>query len=757
MNHIYRLVWSASHRMLVAVSEIAGYRRGGAPGTSRRRKGAARRVDAGVAHAVTDTADPEPLPHIRARSIRQVVRWQTFLLGGGIVLFAPLAFALPGDGLPTGGQVVSGQATLSQSGHQLTITQTSSKAILNWQSFGIGSGQTVDFQQPNAASVALNNVTGSNPSEIFGNLEANGQVFLVNPNGITFAPGAQVNVGGILASTLPISNADFLKGNYTFSGSSTATVDNAGTITAAPGGYVAFIGNQVNNTGSLIAPGGTVALGAGSLVDLTLQGNSLLHFAVSGSVLQALAENGGLIQANGGTVILSGDAKNALLQTVVNNTGEIEAQTVGTEDGHIALLGGSSGTVVVGGTLDASAPNGGNGGSIDTSGAQVQVSSNANITTAAADGKTGNWTIDPASYTISSNASSSSTNSITPTFLESELSTKTRITISSTSNTGGSGDIYVDSPVSWSKNSLILDAYNNIVVNQPLTATGTAGLTLEYGMGSTNGVIGGTAASVTLKAPINLGTSSTFSTELGSKGVLTAYTIVDSQSTLQSIGSSLAGDYALGTNLSLTGSTPSGDFTPIGTSFNNAFTGTFDGLGHTIAGLTIDTASSSYVGLFGFNKGTIENVGLMGVSVTGSNDVGGLVGYNNGSITDGYWDTTTSGTTPGVGAGTTTGVTGISTTSLAAALPTGFGSTVWGNGGNQTTPYLLANASFDTVSGQVYLGTDTSATPTAYGVILTQPQLQNINQNLGAKYVLGTNLSLTGSTPSGDFTPIGTS
>ncbi|MBU2720626.1 hypothetical protein HF563_14900, partial [Acidithiobacillus ferridurans] len=421
------------------------------------------------------------------------------------------------------------------------------------------------------------------------------------------------------------------------SGNSTATVNNAGTITAAPGGYIAFIGNQVNNTGNLAASGGTVALGAGSLVDLTLQGNSLLHFAVSQSALQALAENGGLIQANGGTVMLSAEAKNALLQTVVNNTGEIEAETVGTEDGHIALLGGKSGTVAVGGTLDASAPNGGNGGQIDTSGAYVQVSSNATVTTRATDGNSGNWTIDPSSYTISSNASAGSTNSITPTLLESELANG-NITLSVGSNTGGTGNINVDAPVSWSANSLILDAYNDIIVNQPLTASGTAGLELQYGQGSTNGLISGTAASVTLNAPINLGSSSTFSTQFGSKGTLITYTIVDSQSALQSISSNLAGDYALGSNLSLTGSASTGDFTPIGPSTNNRFTGIFDGLGHTIAGLTIDMPSKNGVGLFGFNKGTIKNVGLTGVSVVGNYGVGGLVGANSngGSITASY-------------------------------------------------------------------------------------------------------------------------
>jgi len=295
MNHVYRLVWNRARNMLVPVAEIAGG--WGKTGTPRRRRSAMVR-----------------LPALKP-------------LAGAVLLAAGI---LPGAvwALPSGGQVAAGQASISQSGNAMTINQASDKAILNWSGFGIGADESVRFVQPSAASVALNRVVGNDASNIYGHLDANGQVFLVNPNGVYFAPGAQVNVGGLVASTLDITDEDFQNGNYRFSGESAASVVNAGDIRAAEGGYVALIGNTVGNNGAITTPGGATALGAGGSVDLTLAGNRLLSFKVSADALNAQAENGGVIQADGGRVILSAKARDAVLDTVVNNTGVIRAQTV---------------------------------------------------------------------------------------------------------------------------------------------------------------------------------------------------------------------------------------------------------------------------------------------------------------------------------------------------------------------------------------------------------------------------------------------
>ena len=279
-----------------------------------------------------------------------------------------LAFASLGahaQALPTSAQVTSGSGTVSQpNANSMLVTQTTDKLAMNWQSFNIGAGGSVRFDQPSASSIALNRVIGGSRSEIYGNLSANGQVFLVNPNGVLFGRGAQVDVGGLVASTLNITDRDFLDGKYVFSDSSNrAAVTNEGTLS---GRYIAMIGHQAINRGTVQA--NSVALGGGTTVQLTLSDNKLVRFEVKESALDALAENGGLIRANGGQVILTAGARDSLLASAVNNTGIIEAQTVERQAGNILLLAGmEAGTTHVGGRLDASAPaslnpNGGDGG-----------------------------------------------------------------------------------------------------------------------------------------------------------------------------------------------------------------------------------------------------------------------------------------------------------------------------------------------------------------------------------------------------------
>src|SRR6202011_4983474 len=158
--------------------------------------------------------------------------------------------------------------------------------------------------------------------------------------------------------------------NRHFRGDSAGASVNQGSFTAASGGYVALLGHQVSNQGVISAQLGTVALGAGSAETLTFSGNRLLHLQVDASELGDLVENRKLIQANGGQVFMTAGAKDAVLASVVNNTGVVQAQTVENHNGTIVLLGGGAGTVNVGGTLDASAPHGGDGGSVETSGAK---------------------------------------------------------------------------------------------------------------------------------------------------------------------------------------------------------------------------------------------------------------------------------------------------------------------------------------------------------------------------------------------------
>src|SRR5436853_2345781 len=156
--------------------------------------------------------------------------------------------------LPTGGQVAAGVAAISRpTAQSLQVNQSSQNAILNWQTFSIGAGNSVVFQQPSASSIALNRVLGNSASEIFGSLSANGQLFLVNPNGVLFGRGSQIDVGGLAASTLNIKDSDFMSGRYVFTnGGAAGTVVNEGNITTLSG-YAALIGPQVSNTGVISA------------------------------------------------------------------------------------------------------------------------------------------------------------------------------------------------------------------------------------------------------------------------------------------------------------------------------------------------------------------------------------------------------------------------------------------------------------------------------------------------------------------------
>ena len=155
---------------------------------------------------------------------------------------------------PSGGSVVNGQVSFSSSGSTLTINQASDKAIINWNDFSIAQGELTQFIQPSSSSAALNRVTSGNSSQIMGTLKANGKIFLINPNGILIGSTGKIDVGSFLASTLNVSNDEFLAGgDMIFSGDSTAVVRNLGSIDAN-GGDVFLIARQVINEGSTQHP-----------------------------------------------------------------------------------------------------------------------------------------------------------------------------------------------------------------------------------------------------------------------------------------------------------------------------------------------------------------------------------------------------------------------------------------------------------------------------------------------------------------------
>ncbi len=262
--------------------------------------------------------------------------------------------------LPNGGTVAAGDVSISQpNGNQLNINQGSDAAVVNWNGFSIGSGSTVNIRQPGSDSVILNRVTGNTTSQIHGQLNANGQVHLVNPNGIFIGPSGHVNTAGFVASTLDISDDDFLNGRYRYQGNgNSAAVENAGTISIVPGGYAALIGGRVTNSGLIRVPLGKVGLGAGERVTLDISGDGFLQVAVPSDsdddAMEALVTNSGRIEADGGLVHLEVASARDAARQVVNMSGVIEARSVGGVSGAV-VLGGSGGAVHVSGTIDTSA------------------------------------------------------------------------------------------------------------------------------------------------------------------------------------------------------------------------------------------------------------------------------------------------------------------------------------------------------------------------------------------------------------------
>jgi filamentous hemagglutinin family protein len=574
----------------------------------------------------------------------------------GLFCAGPGFAAGPGV-LPEGGRVTAGQAAIGQRGNSMTIRQGTSKAAIDWNAFNIGKDASVNFVQPGAGAVALNRVVGQDPTQILGALRANGQVFIVNPSGVLFAPGAQVSAAGVLASTRDVSTADFMAGKLTLAGSGNGTVVNQGAIRAATGGYVVLVGAQVVNQGSIEAPQGDVRLAAANQVSLQISGAGLTAFTIDQGTLDGLAANHGLIKADGGRVYLTADALDQLSKAMVNNQGVIEAQTVDNRNGTIVLKADmNTGSVTVGGRLDASAPAGGDGGFIETSAASVGVASGHAVTTKAASGRTGTWLIDPVDFTIAASGGD-----ITGAALATAL-TGSNVTIQSTSGAAGTaGDVNVNDVVAWNANRLTLDAQDNININANLNGSGSASLALRYGQSA---VAAGNTGSYNLAdgVKVDLPTGNSLSLLQGSDGAVNNYYVVNALGAdasltgtdLAGIRANLGGNYALGADIdaSSTASWQNGNgFVFIGTS-GSPFTGHFEGLGHTISGLTQNWAIG-YIGLIGelAAGGTVSNVALTDVNIFGGlNAVGALVGNNNGTISHSSVQGTVGGNGTGTGA-----------------------------------------------------------------------------------------------------------
>ncbi|MFJ6327309.1 MULTISPECIES: MBG domain-containing protein, partial [unclassified Rhizobium] len=630
--------------------------------------------------------------------------------------------------LPSGGQVAAGSATIgSPSAGALTINQTSGSAVVNWQSFDVGKGNRVTFVQPDANAAILNRVTGQTSSTIAGQINANGQVYLINPNGIAITNSGTVKAGAFVASTLGISDDDFMTGKRTFTGNGASKdVTNAGTITINRGGYMALIGGTVANTGVITVPMGKAALGSGEQATLDLSGDGFLQVAVPTKAggKQALVDNSGRISARGGTVQLTAAAAKDMARQAVNMSGTIEARGVSGRSGDIVLSGGDGevaisgkvdassrrgtggkvevtgrkitlanakinasgktggGTINIGGNRQGKGPlqhaetltvdantvinadavttgHGGNvvlwsddltrfagtitakGGAVSGKGGEVEVSGKAKLSytgltdLTAAHGSFGNLLLDPYNVTIST-ATDSNSSGFTASGNDSVINVNTLTNALATANvtvsTGGAGsagsqagDITIAAPLSWNANLLRLDAAHSINVDATVTVGGTGALMLNTNVG---GGSGGTLDFGLTKA--GFAGRIDFTGTPGSQALLlngAQQTLVYSVSDLLNINTANSGRFALAGNLDLTAM-------PFANAPISTFTGSFEGLGHTISNLTINsTTNNAAVGLFGtVTGGTIRDIGLVGGGVSG---VGTSPSYPNPVAMDG--------------------------------------------------------------------------------------------------------------------------
>ncbi|HML42789.1 MAG TPA: GLUG motif-containing protein, partial [Hyphomicrobium zavarzinii] len=312
------------------------------------------------------------------------------------VHLAPVTGEAQQHALPQGPSVVSGGVTVgAPSGGGLTVTQSTPRAIVNWNSFSVGQPNSVTFQQPGSSSAILNRVTGGTTSTIAGKVSANGQVFLVNPNGIAITPTGTINVGGgFVGSTLDIRDQDFLGGVLDFFGTgSSAGVVNQGSIQAGSGGFVGLLGGNISNAGTISVPLGRVGLGAGERAALDLTGDGFLQVAIPPGTVsaRALIDSSGRIKAPGGRVELKAATVRRAIRDAVNVSGTIAAKSVSGVDGAIVLGGGEGGNVNVTGTLDAGGAT--KGGAVDVSGRSVRIDGDARISTRSEAAKGGAVTI----------------------------------------------------------------------------------------------------------------------------------------------------------------------------------------------------------------------------------------------------------------------------------------------------------------------------------------------------------------------------
>jgi len=364
INRIFRVIWSEAMGAWIPVSEISRSRgKGGKRSAAVLAPLAAALLLGSPAHAARFVLGTEPTPAAVVKiplPRLPIARPVTVAPAPVPTLPTPRVTAAqpPPDQLPTGGNVVAGSATIVTGSTPgvavLDVDQSTQRAVIDWNTFNLGSAAQVNFNQPGSSSATLNRVLDSNASQIFGKITATGQVFLLNPNGVYFGKSASVDVGSLAVTTDSIGNADFMAGKSTFArNGATGSVVNDGQLQAGLGGYIALLAPEVRNNGVVIARMGTVAMASGESITLNFDGSHLAGITVKPSSIAALVENKGAVLAPGGLIILSAQAVDHLLGGVVKNSGTLEATGLVSKNGRIVLE--ASDSIANSGTIAADA------------------------------------------------------------------------------------------------------------------------------------------------------------------------------------------------------------------------------------------------------------------------------------------------------------------------------------------------------------------------------------------------------------------
>lgn len=322
---------------------------------------------------------PRLLPLLIASAVSPLAAWA-----------APAA-----NELPAGGQIVHGQGAISQAGNVLNVQQNTQNMITHWNSFNVGSQATVNFHQPNVNATVLNRVTSGDPSQIHGQINAQGNVIITNPAGVMFGQSARVDVGGLMAAGQHIADQDFIEGNLQLDNlSAGGQVINQGQIHTRTGGFVILAADQVTNTGRIESSEGTVALLAGDQARVELTAGGLVGIRVDGETATAAIQNSGALVADGGKVLIQSRQATGALAAAVNQTGIIRARSVAEHDGRIVIDGGQ-GDVLLAGRIEASGlESGQTGGFISATGDRLQVTGDVDVSGANAGGEVylgGGW------------------------------------------------------------------------------------------------------------------------------------------------------------------------------------------------------------------------------------------------------------------------------------------------------------------------------------------------------------------------------